>query len=263
MKSVGICKDAIAQYWIPENKRASVETLWQKYSDKVYPYDHLELGIRTNYFLELLKNEVLKYPNLIFINIGAGFTSYQYLIEHNITTIELDSKDIINAKKNRVESLVARGEIKKKLTHYIECDLSVDEDRLKAFEKINAIVADSPTFILCEGLFYYLSISNVEELIKDINQIQKTKNALAFDYWTPSLKNKVFYQSMIDFYKVEMGVQEQGITLFHIDDLNLIDYTIEERTDVYEQEKKVINEFILNENKDQCLDENYIILRKN
>ena len=105
-KSLQISNDIFAHLWIPSDQKNVVYNLWDNYSKFVYPYDDIELGIRTNYFLKSINNILNESPNTVLINLGSGFTSYQYLLRKEILTIEVDVAEIIEAKELRAKKLI-------------------------------------------------------------------------------------------------------------------------------------------------------------
>lgn len=257
-KSVNISKDIFSHFWIPINQQEEAIKLWDAYSESVYPYDNIELGIRTQYFLNFLNKQIKRNKDFVFINIGAGFTSYQYLVKKSVTTIEVDYRDIINAKKRRAKKLYKSEVLPKRETHYISCNLSNKRSRVKAFKKIKRIVNKRKTLVICEGLFYYLKKETVETLLHNLSILQSENDLLGFDYWMPTLKNSPFYRSMINFYMERMGVSESQISLFNLSDIQSLDrYKLIEDTNVFEQESRLTNSSILRENEKVCLEENY------
>ena len=257
-KSVEISKDIYSHLWIPYDQKQEVTELWNSYSKKVYPYDHIELGIRTHYFLKFLRSHLKKNKDLIFVNIGSGFTSYQYLVNYNVTTIEVDYRDVINVKKRRAKKLLNSGVIPKRETHYVSCNLSNKRSRVNAFNKIERLVDGKKTLVLCEGLFYYLGMKTIESLIHNLSVLQSENDVFGFDFWLPSIKNSSLYNGMIEFYSDEMDIAESQITLFDLTDISALNsYKLVEQTDVFEQEYKLTKSKELKENRGICLEENY------
>lgn len=260
-KSLSLNHDIYSNLWIPENQKTEVRELWNKYSYLVYPHDDIELGIRTLYFLNILKYVIKNDPNTVFINIGSGFTSYQYLLDRNMVTIEIDYSEIVNAKRRRAKILEKNDILPHRTTHYIPCNLNDTRNRIKAFKKIKYLIGNNNCLVLCEGLFYYLSLITVEMLIKNISILQKKGNLLIFDYWKPNLNSSKIYRNMIEFYKTEMSIDEKDINLFEASDIIDTDcFQIIEMTNVFEQEKVLLKESVLLKNKEYCLEENYIKL---
>ena len=258
-KSISISQDIYSHLWIPDNQISSVENLWNKYSQQVYKFDDIELGIRTAYFLNILEKEIHKHADLVFINIASGFTSYQYLVKKDILTIEVDYEHMVLAKQGRAKILMNKNIIPERETIYFSCDLTNSNDRERIFQKMDDILNTRNALIFCEGLFYYLPISIVEKLLKNMSKLQQPGNSIAFDYWKPSLKWSKIYKGMIDFYLNEMDMHEKEISLFNPPEIiNQVCFDILESTNVFEQELKLSKERVLQKNREICLEENYM-----
>lgn len=253
--------DRFSICWIPDSHKDEVISLWELYTEKVYPYDDLELGIRTKYFLNHLENAIKKYKDLIFVNIASGFTSYQYLVDAPIETIELDYKEIIEKKEKRAKNLIDSEVIPNRTTHYFSCDLDNTDSRINTFNEIKEIVGKKNTIVFCEGLFYYLKKNIIENTITNISVLQQPNNELILDFWDKDLKNHMIYNGMISFYKEKMKLNEDEINLFNINDIESAKlYETTESTDVFAQELILTDSKTLNDNREICLLENYVRL---
>ena len=174
-KSLEISRDIYTHLWVPFDQKGDSLKLWKEYSEKVYPYDHLELGIRTKYFMRKLENSLSLFPNLALINIGSGFTSHQYLVDNCTLTIEVDYPHIIQEKKRRAELLQKDNVLPERNTVYVSCDLFNEKMRITAFQKIQDLLQGKKTIVLCEGLIYYLDRVTCQALFHNIANIQHAK----------------------------------------------------------------------------------------
>jgi O-methyltransferase involved in polyketide biosynthesis len=263
-KSLHLSKDVFAHLWIPSDKKQEIYKLWDKYAKTVYPFDDIELGVRTNYFLQILQHQLEEKRDLVFINLGSGFTSYQYLVTQDIYTIEVDVADIINEKKSRANKLIKEKILPKRETQYLTCDFNDTEQRIKLYKKIIKELDNSKnTFVLMEGLLYYLPKETTKKLLHNNSVIQSENSQTAFDYWKPSITKSIYYQGMLNFYKDEMKMDASSIYLFNaINIINKEFYAIIEDTNVFKQEKQTNGNLILNKNRNICLEECYIKIQK-
>ncbi len=263
-KALQISNDIFADLWIPSDQKKDIYKLWDNYSKFVYPYDDIELGIRTNYFLQSIKSQLNEHPNTILINLGSGLTSYQYLLQQEITTIEVDVHDIIEIKQNRAKKLIKERILPQRETIYFTCDFNNTEERIKLFKKLKKTLGkDSKTFILMEGLLYYLSTNTTQKLLYNNQIIQLEDSISAFDYWKPTVVKSQYYNGMMEFYENQMAMDSSSINFFYAK--QLIDnncYIIMEDTDVFIQEKLLLDAHILNENKKISLEESYFKMKK-
>ncbi|MEM1370108.1 MAG: adenosine deaminase, partial [Cyanobacteria bacterium P01_H01_bin.15] len=92
-----ISKDRFAALWITEE----IENWANKYVEKVGRTEILVHALRHRFFLECLQRFFDNTPNGAFINIGAGFTNYPYLITSQVDCCEIDTAVNINYKRRK------------------------------------------------------------------------------------------------------------------------------------------------------------------
>lgn len=80
-----ISADQFAALWISEEN----ESWANKYVEQVGSTEVLVHALRHRFFLECLTQFLDKAPDGAFINIGAGFTNYPYLISSNVPCCEV------------------------------------------------------------------------------------------------------------------------------------------------------------------------------
>lgn len=263
-RSLHISKDNFAYLWIPIDKKAEIQDLWNKYALNVYRFDDIELAVRTNYFITSLRKHLERFPNTVFINLGSGFTSYQYLINQEILTIEVDFPSILLEKRNRADKLIKEKILPNRSTLYLPCDFNNAEQRVKLYKKIyNEIGRSRHTYILMEGLLYYLPKLTAKKILHNNQVLQRQDSIIAFDYWKPTIKKREYYKGMLDFYCKEMKMENVDLNLFYAKKfVDLSCYSILDDTDVFKQERLMLDSFILNKNKGQCLEECYFKIQR-
>jgi O-methyltransferase involved in polyketide biosynthesis len=89
-RKVDVSQDIYAEHWVRPGSRERVRDLWDDFAREVYPHDDLELAVRNRYFFAHLLKLVHTSENPVFVNLGAGFTSYPFLLNQNIACIEVD-----------------------------------------------------------------------------------------------------------------------------------------------------------------------------
>ena len=122
-RAVAISRDVYAAHWIPDRLRESVRRLWEEFAANVYPHDDVVLGVRNRFFLDRLSVFAADGPT-IFVNVAAGFTSYPFLIEHAIRTIEIDLPVVVDVKSARVAALQDAGVLLLRPLRQIAADLN-------------------------------------------------------------------------------------------------------------------------------------------
>jgi O-methyltransferase involved in polyketide biosynthesis len=187
--NVEMGRDIYAGLWVTDETRE----LWNSFSREVYPYDHIELAARNRFFLEALEQFIDRHNHPLFINIGAGFTSYPFLLPPDVESIEIDLPPVIEFKTERIRNWQQYGYLPKRniLFHGIDIRGTKGYRSLKRF--LGDIEKKADTFVLMEGLSYYLAHDEFMGIVSAVKSIQLQGDFLAFDFWTPeNLKNPVF-----------------------------------------------------------------------
>lgn len=104
-RMVEISQDRYAKLWVSH----TTQELWNDFADKVYAQDDRVVSLRTRYFLDHLNSFIGSFESPVFINIGAGFTSYPFLIQGSCKCIEIDYEHIIHYKRNRIANWQREG----------------------------------------------------------------------------------------------------------------------------------------------------------
>lgn len=123
-RNVGLSQDEYAHLWVTENTR----TLWEDFSREVYPHDATELGSRNRFFLEHLRSAIASSQVTTFINFGAGFTSYPFLVDESCRFIEIDFKHVVEYKKKKVTRWQQMGLLPEREIFFLAADLNEPSD---------------------------------------------------------------------------------------------------------------------------------------
>lgn len=258
-------QDSYSKLWIPKEIMDDVEDLWQRYSEQVYPYDHYELGIRTSFILQQLKDFTSQNKDLnpIFVNIGSGFTSYQYLLGDDTLAVEVDLENVIDFKSERTKELVKSHCLPNRSTVFLKCDLESQDSRVNLFKELQKIIINQPSFFLLEGITYYLSEISMRDLFYEIAILQEPENSLlVFDFWDEGLIKDPIYQRMADFYFDEFSFDVENLNLLPNSYLkSLYGYENILQTDAF-QELKTQGAVKIDLTRKNALKENYAVLKR-
>ena len=262
LQKLDVSKDIYAKYWVQPESYLRVHKLWNDFSKEVYPYDNIELAIRNRYFLEHLQNFINTRTNVVFINFGAGFTSYPFLINKNILCLEIDYHHVIEYKKNRVKQLQKNGVLPNRNIEFYSVDFNNFNECKKLKKWLAKKVKNTDSFILLEGVSYYLSIPVLNVIIELSRDIQSINSIFAFGYWRPHLITHPIFKKLQSFFSKKFGQETYNYNLFDKTFIQSINgYKILEITDVSKQEKILSNTNLLNDY-NNILPENYAILSR-
>ena len=255
-----ISEDIYAKHWVPHESLDRIVNLWDRFAEEVYPFDDLELSIRNKYFLSQIRSFNEEEPNAILINLGAGFTSYPFLLEHPMTSIEVDLPAIISYKKEKCRLLSEEDILPRRDLKMIAADLSNEEDLNKLESVLRPKMNVVRSFCLIEGVTYYLSRKAFVELLQCLQNLQLPGSLLAFDYWNSEIKTHPVFLRLNEFFKDEFQVKDYN--LLAVDDIKSISgYQVKELTNVAEQEFELLYTNHLAEH-DKILPENYAVLKR-
>jgi O-methyltransferase involved in polyketide biosynthesis len=232
-RRVKLSKDRFASLWVDDSTRR----LWEAFTSEVYPHDAVELGLRNRFFLERLSSFVESSPEPAFVNIGAGFTSYPFLLKRPIACMEVDYPHVIEFKDSRVKRWTSEGLLPARDVKYVPCDLTVGADRKKLALALEETISDRPSFLLMEGLTYYLSKGLFEELLEIFRGVQTPGSAMAFDYWRPENALHPVFLRFEKFFAERFGVDQNRYNFMDPGALATIkDYKVAELRSVGELE---------------------------
>ncbi len=262
-RMVDVSGDIYAKHWVLPERREFVIKLWDDFAVEVYPHDDLELSIRNRFFFKFLQKFVsINKKNPVFIIVGAGFISYPFLLDRSIYCIEIDYPHVVTFKESRRKCLINESILPDRNVKFFATDLQNIKDlgRLKIL--FSSDVAGKPSFILLEGLTYYLDMPVLNTLFNMFSEIQPTGSILAFDFWKPDIIQHPVFKRMKKFFSERFDYAEHNYSF--IDD-KIIDsiegYDVLEKSNVIEQEQNFVGSNIL-KNYEKILPENYVVMTK-
>ena len=178
---VNISQDLYAHLWVTPEAIA----LWNDLSLAVYPNDDLNISLRNRFFLEQIKKFVTVNNNTVFISIAAGFDNYPFLIEADFRSVEYDLPNIMDLKKRLVEQWMKEKKLPKRNIEFMGIDLNEEKQRIMMKQNLQQVIGHNHSFVLMEGLTYYLKREVLSDIFKLLADIQESGSLVAFDYWGP------------------------------------------------------------------------------
>jgi O-methyltransferase involved in polyketide biosynthesis len=196
--------DQFAELWVSEE----VNCWADKYVQQVGVTEVLVHALRHRFFLEQLMRFFEQAPDGVFVNIGAGFTNYPYLIASHIPCCEIDSPMNVVFKQQRLAELEAEGKLPPRSIQFMTVsDLHnlAEISRLQA--ELKEWIGDRPSFILFEGVFFYLAIDTIHALYEMLTTIQKQNDLIASTSFRPEEINKIMFQQLVDYCQTDFNMQ--------------------------------------------------------
>jgi O-methyltransferase involved in polyketide biosynthesis len=257
-RRVEISQDRYAKLWVSH----TTQELWNDFADKVYTQDDRVVSIRTRYFLDHLNAFINSFESPVFINVGAGFTSYPFLIQGSCKCIEIDYEHTIHYKRNKIADWQREGLLPRRQVEYFATDLNHPSQREHLKAQLAEWINHHPSFILLEGITYFLAKPILRELLEAFSVVQCPDSIVGFDFWKPDVQTYPVFIRLQKYVAERFGYKETHYNLFDLDFIESISaYQVEEITTVIEQEKIYVKTAIL-QDREKVLPENYVILKK-
>ncbi len=141
-------------------------------------------AVRNRFFLDQLRDFFRQYPDGVFINLGAGFSMYPYLLDSEAfplaSFIEVDTPAQLKHKSRtiaKLQKIQGHELIPQRDVMYVSCDLCCEEDLSALASELHAVVEDRATFVLLEGVLYFLSVQSLDKLFHFLSEVQVTARA--------------------------------------------------------------------------------------
>lgn len=246
-----LSKDKYSGYW----KNSKTDKWIRNYVNKVSLEEPFTHCLRNRYFYETIKRLIQQKQIEVLINFGCGFSMYPFLFADDLINIEIDQKDVINYKKDQIQQLIRQGRLPNRNIHYIARDFNQEKQELEA--EIKSICNGKPSFVLLEGVIFFLSQSTTDELIKMIARIQSKGSFFGSVSFLDSIVTTDCFKRLIRFFEEEVVLNNkfEYLTLPTAYYKSLPDYNLIEHEDYvslskqYSPAQSIKNgDLILNEN---------------
>lgn len=257
-RRVDLSQDPHAHLWVT----AETKRLWEHFAEHVTPHDDLVISLRHSFFLEQIKKFSATHSNMVLINVGSGFTSYPFLLPENILTIEVDRAEVIEYKQTQTTLWVRQGLLPLRKIEYHQANLIETADRDRVFERIAKSVGNRPTFVLFEGLTYFLHHESWQDLLARTYQIQQSGSQMGFDFWLPTFGSTSLFKKLEAYVKREWGFASLDfLSLTDAEAIRIPNYELVLKSSNAQEEAKKLTTRILAD-EDNSMVEHYRILQK-
>jgi O-methyltransferase involved in polyketide biosynthesis len=253
--------DRYAEQWVLPEQREQIAKLWDDFSAQVYPFDDVVLSMRNRFFLDRLQAFVNIHAEPALVNLGAGFTSYPFLLDRSIRVLEADLPHVTAYKKLRISSLKEAGLLPVRTIEFCDVNLTYPDELVRFERAVRATLEGRPSFILMEGLTYYLDPTLLNKLFEVFSKYQSVGSLVALDYWEPELAEQPVFVRLRQFFERQLGHAPCDYNLF---DERYVrtrpGYEAAELSDVIQQEAGVLGTTTLRP--EEILFEHYAILMR-
>ncbi|MBT8243772.1 MAG: adenosine deaminase [Winogradskyella sp.] len=186
--------DYYAKLWNNEN----AEKILKGYINYVSKEEIETHCIRNRYFLETIKNLVKNNEIEILINFGAGFSMYPFLLDSDISHIEIDKPEVVEYKKEVITKLISQNKLPKRDLTYVGVDFSQDYlDKL--LTNLKQIVDNRSCFILIEGVLFFLNKSETILIFSLFDKLQNTNDYIGSVSYTEDARETSAFSRLIEY----------------------------------------------------------------
>lgn len=249
--------DVFAKLW--NNKKTE---LWiEDFLAKVSSEEIVTHCLRNRYFLDKIKELIKKNNVEVLINFGAGFSMYPFLLEESIIHIEVDKPEIIQYKEAKIKTWQKLKLLPNRQLHFISEDFSEDYDK-NLLSKINSIKKDKSSFILIEGVLFFLNREETNKLFSFFSLIQQKGDFIGSASFQESIKEIEAYKKLLNFFGKKVSKTKESDYQTVEDEFyeNRDSYKLIDHQDYFSLSKKYGQKTV--QNKEQILNENFYLLEK-
>ncbi|MGG8498082.1 class I SAM-dependent methyltransferase [Tenacibaculum sp. TC6] len=248
-----LSRDVYAKLWNNAETNAWIE----EYLKEVCIEEVTAHCLRNRFFLE----EIEKLKPEVLINFGCGFSMYPFLLDEAIINIEIDKEEIIDYKKRKIEEFQKQGKLPVKKIHFIGVDFSKDYVDI-LLEKLHLLKEGKTSFILVEGVLFFLSRKDTEKLFDFFSKLQSKDDYIGSASFQEELKSSKAFKKLLDFFNKKVAKTKASDWQTIEDDFYIKNrsYTVVNHQDFFSLSKKYNN--IVKLERDLILNENFYILKK-
>lgn len=252
-----LSKDIFAKLWVDER-----QNIWiKKYLDLLSYEEVWTHCFRNRYFLETIEHLAKAGKIKTLINFGCGLSMYPYLIDEKLEYIEIDTPQLIDYKKAHIENWQSEGILPQRDVHHIGVDFN-EEYQEKLAKLIGEITQGKPSFILIEGVLFFLTQELIKGLFDFFDSVQTSGSYIGSVSFQDIIAEKPGYKKLISFMKLVVpGSDESNYqTLPDSFYTSRKNYRLIDHQDYFTMSKK--HDHLIRLAEDEILNENFYLLEK-
>ncbi|MBQ4820465.1 class I SAM-dependent methyltransferase [Aquimarina sp. MMG016] len=253
-----VSKDTYAKLWNNPSTDALIPDILKNVSE----HEAILHSLRNRFFHESLTSFFEANNGGTLINFGAGFSMYQFQMMNNVSTIEIDKKDIIDYKKERIDLWITQGKLPQRDIKYASVDFNIQTEE-EIINIIKPLIKKEPTFIVLEGVLFFLNQNTTDKLFRIFKELQETGDQVGSVSYLPEIESTEVYQRLLHYFDSHNDTNDSFMhqTTTHSFYEKIDGYHLKEYTDEFELSKLYAPDCKI-DNKSQILNENMYILER-
>ncbi len=156
-------------------------------------------ALRNRFFYEFMTSYFEKHGGGTLVNFGAGFSMYQFQLSEQVNTIEIDKKDIIDHKKDRIDQWMNNGALPKRNIEYLALDFNEDSEA-QMVSTLKPLIRKAPIFILVEGVLFFLDQKTCDKLFSVFAKLQKKGDCIGSVSYLPEVEDTKVYKRLLHYF---------------------------------------------------------------
>ncbi|MFC7358007.1 class I SAM-dependent methyltransferase [Jejudonia soesokkakensis] len=185
-------KDPYAKLWLEDT---NVKSWTDDFASKVSEHDEILHCMRNRFFYEQLLELTKKNPETLFINLGAGFSMYPYVLPQTVTTVEVELPQICTYKSNKIKSFQELDMLPQRNVIHLAGNITAETSHSDLIKSI-APFKKKKTVILIEGVFFFLSSEEIKSVLKFCAQLQDAGELLYCVNFEDRVKNTAVFNRL-------------------------------------------------------------------
>ncbi len=253
-----ISSDPFARLWNnPQTDALVTNILGGAFKDEAVLH-----SLRNRFFHDSLQAFFTAEKGGTFINFGAGFSMYQYALPESVETLEIDKTEIISFKKAQTETWMAEGRLPKRKVNYVALDFNHNSSE-SMVEVIRPFINKSPTFILIEGVLFFLTRDTTNKLFEVFKALQKPGDQVGSVSYAPEIENTRIYGHLLHYFDSNNDTNDSFAhqTIAHEYYKTRNGYALEKHTDDFDMAQLHAPQHDIN-NRSSILNENLYLLQR-
>jgi O-methyltransferase involved in polyketide biosynthesis len=199
-----LSKDLYAELWVNAKTKLLADELINNVSEHE-PFTHC---LRNRYFYETMKGLIDNKKIEVIINFGCGFSMYPFLLDKRLTYIEIDKPDVIKYKKEKIEMWQKENALPNRDLHFISSHFQSGYET-KLLAEILRIKKDRPSFILIEGVLFFLLKKETEITFELFSNIQTKGDYIGSVSYRKEMEETDVFQRLLMLFKDQLTLGQQ------------------------------------------------------